>query len=164
MLILVLSVSIVILTVFVFHKKLKNPVLLELVPMSWSPIAVTSPAISPAWREAHSASPINIIWDSSQQQLPIPYQAGRAVHADHEKPACFRVACDNLSSLSDSEPDIIRQKFDYFALAAPSWKEDDGEDAAIRRTRELVSPNCVLNTGDSDILMPECSEGSVLPM
>ena len=144
MLILVLSVSIVILTVFVFHKKLKNPVLLELVPMSWSPI--------------------NVIWDSRQQQLPIPYQAGRAVHADHEKPACFRVACDNLSSLSDSEPDIIRQKFDYFALAAASWEEDDREDATISRTRELVSPNCVLNTGDSDILMPECSEGSVLPM
>ena len=144
MLILVLSVSIVILTVFVFHKKLKNPVLLELVPMSWSPV--------------------NIIWDSRQQQLAITDEATGAVHSDHEKSPSFSEIFSDLSCLSDAEPDIIRQKFDYFTLAAPRWEEDDCEDAGICRRSELISPNSVLDACNSDILVPECPKGSILPM
>ena len=141
---LCVSVSIVLLTVFVFHKRVKRPVLLQLTPMSWSPI--------------------NIIWDSRQEQFPISDETGRAVHSDHEKSPCFSEVFSDLSSLSDAEPYIVSKEFDYFALAAPRWEEDDSEDAAVRCTRELVSPDCVLDACDTDILMTECPKGTVLPM
>ena len=145
MLILIISVSIVILTVFVFHKKVKHPILLELVPMSWSPI--------------------NIIYlDSRQQQLTITDKTGGAVHSNHKKTPTFSEVFSDVSSFSDSETYVISKEPDYFSFATPCWKEDDCENTAVRCTRELISPDCVLDACNSDVFMTQSPEGTILPM
>ena len=143
MIVLLVSVSVVLLTVFVFHKR--RPVL-TIVPMSWSPL--------------------QILWfpDLREKQAPVPDYAAWAVHSDQQKTSALSEISSDFSCFSDSEADIIRQEPDYFSLAAPCWEENDSEYTAVRCTRELVSPNCVLDACNADIFVSQSPERAILPV
>ena len=149
MLILLVSISVVALTVWVFHRNAnsKKPHL-DIIEMEWSPLNIE-------WLEE-----IQIL---GEDQLSISHKAGRTPHTNQKGTPCFSEVFDELSGFSDTEPDIVCQKPNYFAFSGPVWKQNHSENGTIA-LRSPVSPsNRVLEAGDSNVFMAQRSEGSVLP-
>ena len=149
MIILVISLSVVVVTIWVFHRnaKAKTPHL-EIVEMEWSPLNID-------W--------LDRLEFLCKNQFSIADKTGRTPHTNQKGTPCFSELFDDLSSSPHTEANIIRYKVDYFSFPRPSREQNHSENRRIA-LRSPVSPsNRVLEAGDSNVFMSESSEGSVLP-
>ena len=149
MIILVISISVVVVTIWAFHRnaKTKTP-RLEIVEMEWSPLNID-------W--------LDRLEFLCKNQFSIADETGRAVHPYKERSPCFSELFDDLSSSPHTKPDVITYKVNYFSFPAPSREQNHSENGTIA-LRSPVSPsNRVLEAGDSNVFMAQRSEGSVLP-
>jgi hypothetical protein len=148
MLIVILSLSVVVLTIWVFHKKAKKPQL-SIVQMSWSPLNVD-------W--------LDKLEFLSKNEFSVPDQATRAMHSDQKEPPSFREIFGDSASFSDAQSDVVSQEANYFALPGPTWKENDRKDTTVALTCPLVPPDGMLDAGNPDVLMAQSPERSILPV
>ena len=150
MLILLVSISVVALTVWVFHHnaKSKKPHL-DIVEMEWSPLNIE-------WLEE-----VEIL---GEDQLSISHKAGRTPHTNQKGTPCFSELFDELSSPADPEPDVVRQKPDYFAFPGAVWEENHSEHTAVALACPVSPTDGVLDRRDPNAGMSQSSEGSILPL
>ena len=144
MIILVISLSVVVVTIWVFHRnaKAKTPHL-EIVEMEWSPLNID-------W--------LDRLEFLCKNQFSIADKTGRAVHPYKECSPCFSELFDELSSPADPEPDVVRQKPDYFAFPGAVWEENHSEHAAVALGCPVSPSDRVLDRCDSNFLVPACSQ------
>ena len=148
MIILVISLSIVVITVWAFHRKAKRPQL-RVVEMEWSPLSVD-------WLDE-----IDIL---SEDQLACSDETGGAPHANQQSTPSFSELFDQFASPSHSEPDVVRQEPDYFAFPGTAWEQNDCKDATVALTCPVTPSDGMLDAGDPDVFVSQSSESTILPL
>ena len=117
--------------------------------MEWSPLSVD-------WLDE-----IDIL---SEDQLAISDETGGAPHANQQSTPSFSELFDQFASPSHSEPDVVRQKPDYFAFPGAVWEENHSEHTAVALGCPVSPTDGVLDRRDPNAGMSQSSEGSILPL